>query len=62
MARTTIGWTIPRSRIEVASCESSSSAKFLRGLRGFGRKNSTGTRRWSARLLDDPDFVTHISD
>src|SRR3954447_5349642 len=43
--RTTIGWTMPRSRIEAASPPRSPSANFLRGLRGFGRRNSTGTLR-----------------
>src|ERR1043166_9886421 len=37
---------IPRSRIEEANSSSSASGKFRRGLRGLGRKNSIGTRRW----------------
>src|SRR5262245_47928084 len=37
---------IPRSRIEEANSSSSASGKLRRGLRGLGRKNSIGTRRW----------------
>ena len=44
-ARTMIGWMMPRSRTDPTSSSSSVSGKTLRGLRGFGRKNSIGTRR-----------------
>src|SRR5712692_6460901 len=37
---------MPRSRIDAASSSSSASEKFRRGLRGLGRRNSIGTRRW----------------
>ena len=44
--RTTIGWMMPRSLIEAASSSSSASAKWRRGLRGLGCRNSMATRRW----------------
>jgi len=43
--RTTIGWMIPFSRSDAASSSRSASGKSRRGLRGLGRRNSTGARR-----------------
>ncbi len=37
---------MPRSLIDAERSSSSESLKSLRGLRGFGRRNSIGTRRW----------------
>src|SRR5581483_8087254 len=41
--RTTIGWMMPRSRMESAS---SASENCRRGFFGLARMNSIGTRRW----------------
>src|SRR6266436_6931885 len=37
---------MPRSLMELASSSSSAPEKSRRGLRGLGRRNSIGTRRW----------------
>ena len=51
---------MPRSRIEAASSSSSSSAKIRRGLRGLGRRNSSGTRRW-LRVRSIAEVLLHAS-
>ena len=62
-ARTTIGWMMPRSRIEAASSSSSASAKGWRGLRGLARRNSIGTLALAARARSsDCDFVADVAD
>src|SRR6202030_2133841 len=44
--RTAIGWMMPRSLMEAASSTSWATGTSRRGLRGLGRRNSIGTRRW----------------